>query len=348
MTPRDFLQSATDLILGWKLDKELERLRAEVAELRAEVAIYRSGANHQKTLFKQIFERVPNISVQGYNAKREVIYWNRASELLYGFSANEAIGLRLEDLIIPDSMRATVIEMVQRWVDDDIAIPPSELVLVNKWKSEVHVYSHHFRLDNSDQEFEMFCFDIDIQKTKELEKYLQDHNKQLYHLANYDSLTNLPNRAHFLESLNGAIQRTSRTNKTLAVFFIDLDNFKTVNDTLGHEAGDNVLRFAAECLRTSVRRNDFVARLAGDEFTVIVEDLPCSSEAEKIAKRIANSILKSLGNPVHLGHCQFSITPSIGVAMCSDASSNADALVSLADQAMYQAKRSGKNSVAFI
>ncbi len=124
--------------------------------------------------FREIFETLPVISVQGYNRNREVIYWNHASEELYGYTAEEAMGRQLEDLIIPDKMRNQVISDIRNWIEKGVAIPSSELTLRKKDGSSVFVYSNHVLLENLKGEPEMFCIDIDLTELKQKELKLQE------------------------------------------------------------------------------------------------------------------------------------------------------------------------------
>ncbi len=159
---------------------------------------------------------------------------------------------------------------------------------------------------------------------------------QLATLAFHDPLTSLPNRTLFMDRLKHALDRSRRQKENPVVMFVDLDDFKDVNDSLGHESGDRALVAVAERLRTCLRPGDTVARLGGDEFTVLLEK---AGEAE--ARRVAERILDKLGTPITIDGRQFLLTPSIGVAFGDPATRPADILRS-ADAAMYEAKRAGK------
>lgn len=169
----------------------------------------------------------------------------------------------------------------------------------------------------------------DVTERKALEE-------QLAILAFHDPLTSLPNRALFMDRLEHTLARAERQEAKPAVLFLDLDNFKNVNDSLGHEAGDRVLVALAERLRACVRPGDTVARLGGDEFTVLLDR---AGEVE--ARRVAERILQGLGAPVTIDGRQFRLTPSIGVSLGGAGTRPAD-LLRNADAAMYEAKRAGK------
>ena len=160
-------------------------------------------------------------------------------------------------------------------------------------------------------------------------------------LARIDSLTGLPNRNMFFGELDRAIARARRHDQRFGVCFIDLDGFKGVNDTLGHEAGDEVLKLMAQRLRGAVRAGDLVARLGGDEFVVLLEGTSAEAEAESVAQKI----LAAVGEPLSLRGCRFDLTCSMGVGLYPADGEDAATLVRNADAAMYLAKQSGKNMV---
>jgi diguanylate cyclase (GGDEF)-like protein len=159
---------------------------------------------------------------------------------------------------------------------------------------------------------------------------------QLASMAFHDPLTTLPNRALFMDRLKHALDRSRRQEAKLAVLFVDLDDFKELNDSFGHESGDQALIAVAERLRACLRPGDTVARLGGDEFTVLLER---AGDAE--ARRVAERILDKLGTPIAIEGRQFHVTPSIGVAF-SDPTTQPNDLLRNADSAMYEAKRTGK------
>ncbi len=120
--------------------------------------------------FIELLGKIPNVAVQGYNKYREVIYWNKASEEIYGFKEQEALGRQLEDLIIPDFMREDVISYVKNWYEKGIPIPSGELPLINKDGSTVYVFSSHVMLNQDSDNPEMFCIDINLTQQKKSRK----------------------------------------------------------------------------------------------------------------------------------------------------------------------------------
>lgn len=181
----------------------------------------------------------------------------------------------------------------------------------------------------------VICISKDITDRKQVEE-------ALVRMAQYDGLTELPNRALFSDRLQHAISEAVRNKTRLALLFIDLDHFKTVNDTCGHAAGDLLIQAVARRLQSNVRKSDTVGRLAGDEFVVVLPDI----EDDSFAMAVADKIRDSLCQPFDLNEYQsHAISASIGVAIYPDHGLNEIELTRSADNAMYGAKGSGRNQV---
>lgn len=170
---------------------------------------------------------------------------------------------------------------------------------------------------------------------------LKEAKKRIHHLANHDALTGLPTRAFFMQSLNDAL--VTAHSKNGALLFVDLDGFKTINDSLGHDAGDQLLIEATQRLSCSVRDIDTVARIGGDEFLILCTEV----ESQALVKLVAERIVNVLAQPFTYDDVEVKITASIGIALYPQHNDTAEALVKMADQAMYQVKRQGKNNYAF-
>jgi diguanylate cyclase (GGDEF)-like protein len=181
----------------------------------------------------------------------------------------------------------------------------------------------------------------DISKRKEAEA-------QIHQLAFYDPLTELPNRRLLIERLQQAFSVGARSGQHGAVLFIDLDNFKTINDTKGHDTGDLLLAEVAKRLNVCVRDGDTVARLGGDEFVVVLESLnSASDDAATQADLVAEKIREALSQPYQLGNYAYHTTPSIGVVLFLGHRQSLDDVMKHADTAMYQAKTAGRNAIRF-
>lgn len=214
------------------------------------------------------------------------------------------------------------------------------------WEGEAHllrriaeplpilINATRFGVNRETENYVFALTDISNQKNAEAE---------LRKLANYDSLTGLPNRTLLLERVNHAIHHCRRRNQSIALFFIDLDRFKRINDTLGHDIGDLLLSSVAQILKQSVREDDTVARLGGDEFVIMLEDI----EGLDSVNHIAQDILNKMKQPLILNQNQVSISPSIGIAVYPIDGDNADALLKHADIAMYHAKKAGRNNFQY-
>lgn len=172
---------------------------------------------------------------------------------------------------------------------------------------------------------------------------LQRSATQLSHLANHDTLTGLPNRKLFSERLTQALAWAVTNQQHVGLLFLDLDGFKLINDTLGHDVGDLLLKAVAQRLTRSLRGSDTVSRLGGDEFTVILPAIPSAQDAARVAEKI----LKTLSDEFLLNQQIISVTSSIGIALYPQDGKDADTLVKEADLAMYRAKQQGKSRYEF-
>ncbi len=186
-------------------------------------------------------------------------------------------------------------------------------------------------------------YDIKISDEKKAQEELLRQKQSLTKQAYYDTLTTLPNRILFYDRLHQAITKSKRSDKEFAIMFIDLDKFKEINDSLGHNIGDLVLMEVALRLKNSLREIDTVARLAGDEFLVIVEDIDSKKSIELLAKKL----LETLSSAMDIDGNELYITASIGISIYPDHAEDSKILVKHADQAMYKAKNIGKNNFQF-
>ncbi|NOT14439.1 MAG: diguanylate cyclase [Methylotenera sp.] len=285
------------------------------------------------------FESQEGIFITDANAV--ILRVNQAFTHITGFSPQEAIGKTPRILNSGKQDKPFYKDM---W---------AQINNTGKWQGEIwnrrkdgEIYPEWLTItavttsDNTVSNYVATLVDITERKNAEAE---------IAQLAFYDPLTHLPNRRLFTDRLSQRLASTRRTNCTGALLFIDLDNFKTLNDTLGHDVGDLLLKKVAERLLSCVRETDTVARLGGDEFVILLDQLS-NEESEAIlqANSIGEKILQELNRPYQLieNHLTYN-TPSIGVCLFSGQKLSSDEIMKQADIAMYQAKNAGRNTLRF-
>jgi diguanylate cyclase (GGDEF)-like protein/PAS domain S-box-containing protein len=278
--------------------------------------------------YRQLFENAHD-AIMIFNVRDEIILDAnlRACEL-YGFDRTELIGLSLEKL------------------SKDVAGGKIRIKKTLKNKFYHHFETIHFRKDGSEMILEINAARIkykgqtailsinrDITRRKLLEETIRQ-------LAYHDSLTGLPNRILFQDRLLQALAYAKRRSQKVTLFFLDLDGFKELNDSMGHNSGDELLRMIAERLKSQLRASDTVARLGGDEFLILLTE----AGHPRDAARIANKILREIRRPYLIYSRPWQITASIGIVIYPKDGRNAESLLKKADLAMYTAKAAGKNN----
>lgn len=279
--------------------------------------------------------------------------WNRQAEITFGWHRQEAIGRRLDETIIPAHLREAHRAGMKRYLatgTHHVLNQHIELTAVRRDGSTLPVEIRIRALTvNGSTIFSAFLHDI---STRKMAEAIREHE------ALHDELTGLPNRRGLFNLLTTAMARAPRTHTSLALLFIDLDGFKQVNDTYGHEAGDAVLREVAIRLRASIRQTDTAVRLGGDEFTVLLEHIVNGTPD---ASMVAGKILAAIEQPIAIdtntgttntttgtiGATTVAISASIGIALHHPTDEHTvDQLVSKADSAMYDAKHAGKARIS--
>jgi diguanylate cyclase (GGDEF)-like protein/PAS domain S-box-containing protein len=183
----------------------------------------------------------------------------------------------------------------------------------------------------------------DVTEQKLAEQKINDQNKKLSYQAHHDSLTGLPNRTLFNDRLSQSLEKAKRNNSKIALLFLDLDHFKKINDSLGHDVGDEVLKYITSRLKKSLRDEDTIARLGGDEFAIILEDVKNAQDASLVA----NDIINSLSKPIHINTHNLYVSSSIGISIYPDDGNSVTNLLKFADSAMYKAKDEGRNNYQY-
>jgi len=290
----------------------------------------RQLAEQALTQFKAMVESVDD-AVIGKTLEGTITSWNPAAARLYGYSAEEVIGKPIALLAPPDRVDELP-RMLERLRRGE-RIEHHETTRLRKDGTRVEVsISVSPILDPQGRPVGATAIAYDVTARKQAEQ-------QLVHGALHDALTDLPNRAYFVERVSQALARVRRDPAyRVAVLFVDFDNFKAVNDSLGHAAGDRLLAEIADRLRTCVRPGDVVARLGGDEFTLLLEEITGLPDAEHAARRIEDS----LATPFTLEGREVLATASIGVALSEPDYGQPQDLLRDADLAMYHAKEQGR------
>lgn len=318
---------------------ELKQLREKYLKLKVEYEILLKESKNHAGKLTSILEQLPHLAVQGYNTEREIVYWNDCSTRLYGYKQHEAIGKRLEDLIIPDTIRQNVIANIENWVERDIPIPPCELSLRHKDGSPIAVFSQHILIELPDNEKEMYCLDIDLSELKEKDSLLQEAKR----LAITDGLTNLYNRLFYMQMAELEIKLAKRDRKYLVFAMFDMDNFKQFNDTYGHRQGDDLLRAFAGILKNHCcRPNDYPFRVGGDEF-LIIYTAESAERSAHLARHVFDAFSR-LSVPHESNSQHKKATLSAGISVLSyESEMGADELYHVVDEALYEAKENGRN-----
>ncbi len=268
------------------------------------------------------------------DATGKFLYVNQAWQQALGYRLDELSQLSMLDLIEGGSRSTCLIEFRRALRGEESSSLEGVLVA----KNGIHVtvegsFSCTFE-NGKPAGIWGICRDITARK---------EAQEQLHHMAHHDMLTDLPNRLTFHDRLSQAKALVSREKQKLAILFLDLDRFKTINDTLGHDIGDQMLQEAANRLQSCIRASDTVARFGGDEFAILL----VNPKTEEDIERIALKVLKSLAQPMTLNGNELFITTSIGISRFPQDSEDEEALLKQADIAMYQAKSLGRNTCQF-
>lgn len=283
------------------------------------------------------FEALTDSTIEGliiYDDQKRCIRVNKVAPKLFGYTDQEMIGLRALDFIAPES-----IELVAQMLQNDDQEPYEAKMIRRDGTIFPAMLRGRNQVLNGKNIRVSAVMDISSIKEKEAE---------ILKLAHYDILTALPNRLLLREYLHRIIQQSSKTGYFNALLFIDLDNFKTINDTKGHSAGDMVLVETANRISSVIRQRDMVSRQGGDEFIVLIDTRETDKEvAVNHASTVAKKILAELQKPYLLSEHDFRLSASIGIALFSDNEHSIDDLMKYADSAMYNAKSNGRNTFNF-
>ncbi|EJM50355.1 sensor domain-containing diguanylate cyclase [Pseudomonas sp. GM48] len=322
--------------LVWRersLQKQLTKYRTIVTSLSEGRNIHQDG-DAERFKRSQYFAR---IGTWDWDVDTDRLYWSDAIFGMFGFKIGEVTPsyALFCSCVHPDDrlrVRAGELRCLQTGENHDeeyrVVWPDGTI----RWLRE----TGNVVKNDHDQTIKMMGVVRDITEEKASASYLK-------HLAHYDPLTGLPNRLVLEERLSEALEQARTSATRVALVFVDLNGFKAINDRYGHAAGDRVLVTTATRLKHILRGSDTVARIGGDEFVVILQNLPQGESLQDKARTICQKIFAELSPPITIGNDQRHIGTSLGVAVFPDHASSIDRLLHIADLAMYEAKRSGNN-----
>jgi len=292
----------------------------------------------------------------------EITFLNKAgADLLKIEDANSVVGKPFWELFHPDYeliFKDGIKELVEEetvfparlachdgsYLDIEVAITALDGLLANNIMIEARDITEHNSAVKDLHEANKYLEKRVEERTKELMDEVAERRRaqtRLMHIASHDILTDLPNRSLLMDRISMTLSRSDRSQESFSILFIDLDGFKAINDTLGHEAGDNLLIEVSRRLQTSVRDEDTVARIGGDEFVILMAERGTSSGAE----RVAEGIISALSEPFQLKTDEPAyIGASIGISKFPEHGNDPSSLLKKADNAMYEAKNAGKNT----
>ncbi|MBC8257071.1 MAG: GGDEF domain-containing protein [Candidatus Marinimicrobia bacterium] len=281
------------------------------------------------TYFKEIFTNA-GIGIMTLDKNSSIEYINEEALNIFGYKTSELVNKNFSTLI-----HNTDQDYLKQYIDQANSSSPSEFMGIHKDNSAFPI-----ELNISRKILNQSCvYTVIIRDITEFKK----NEENLKHQAYFDSLTGIPNRTLFLDRSEIALNQAKRSKEGLAVIFIDLDEFKELNDTLGHDAGDVMLKTVAERFINCARKSDTVSRRGGDEFTILMPRIKNIEDAIKLAERI----LDSNKNAVTIKNNMVFPKTSIGISIFPEDGESIKTLINNADKAMYSAKESGKNQYSF-
>ncbi|MBS1169268.1 MAG: diguanylate cyclase/phosphodiesterase with sensor(s) [Burkholderiaceae bacterium] len=318
--------------INWTQPDEIGQLARQLDQMRGNLL---ASFSEQQAILNNI--RVGVLFVR----ERRILVANRHAELIFGYSTGEMQGLPISVLFFADANYVEVSRLGDEAITTGVAWFEKELQMKRQDGSTFSALLHASSLDRTSPQAGNIWVIDDITERKQAEE-------KINHLAFFDQLTGLPNRVLLQDRLKQAMASSQRSGSYGALLLIDLDYFKTLNDTLGHDKGDLLLIQVALRLTQCVRKEDTVARLGGDEFVVVLASLSESqSEAASRIELVCEKIIAALNTPYDLKETSYSITSSIGASLFLGQQTEIDTLLKQADLAMYKAKDVGRNSLLF-
>jgi diguanylate cyclase (GGDEF)-like protein/PAS domain S-box-containing protein len=327
-----------NMLMGVKLEEEKTRVEEANIALAREAYERRKAERAELLALQRLklhLERTP-LGVVEWDLEFRVASWNPAAESIFGYSAAEMLGQQANCLVAGAQENERLATM---WADLMQSKIGTRVSLSNQTKRGDSIHTEWHNTPLVDAEGQVIGVASLVQDVTER----LNTERTIHYMAHHDALTGLPNRRLMQDRLNQAILQARRQQRYVGLLFLDLDRFKLVNDTLGHELGDFVLRDIAKRLTRVVREGDTVSREGGDEYVIVLPDL----EKPEAAQLVANKILVELSRPIEISGQEITVTASIGISHYPNDATDVQQLLKHADAAMYMAKDAGRNTVRF-
>ncbi|HEX4857578.1 MAG TPA: EAL domain-containing protein [Usitatibacteraceae bacterium] len=327
-----------NLLIAMRLEEEKVRVEKANQALEVEMGERRKAERAELLALQRLrlhLERTP-LGVIEWDMDFRIATWNPSAEAIFGFAAAEAIGESGYMLVQGGNETE---RMAAMWMELLQARGSTRVTMSNRTSRGEIIHTEWYNTPLVDNEQKMIGAASLVQDITER----LNTERTIHYMAHHDALTGLPNRRLMQDRLNQAILQARRQQKHVALMFLDLDRFKLVNDTLGHETGDYVLRDIAKRLARTVREGDTVSREGGDEFIIVLPEL----DKPESAQMVANKILTELAQPIEVSGHEITVTASIGISHYPNDATDIQQLLKHADSAMYQAKDAGRNTARF-
>ncbi|WP_202711041.1 EAL domain-containing protein [Sporosalibacterium faouarense] len=301
--------------------------------LKRNLVMIKNIERKEKNINSKILDNASMITIM-WDLDMNLFEFNKFAQEITGFSKEELAGKKWIDKIIPEEEREIIIDNFDKMKSNKlISKVKKQLICKNGERIDV---LWNYSLINDDSKVILVSMGMDITKQEQVEE-------QLYYLAHYDELTGLPNKNLLNIELNGILSEKEDQEAKLALLYIDLDNFKHINDTLGHDSGDTFLKYVGNQLSTHINKPDIVARIGGDEFAIILTNV---SSSEDITIKI-NEILDLFRKPFLVNGYEFFVSLSIGVAVFPEHGQDINTLLKNADVAMFKSKEYKNSQYTF-
>ncbi|MDD4928079.1 MAG: diguanylate cyclase [Gallionella sp.] len=319
--PGKRVASGPEVKLFWQMIMNLKQTKGELEKSQSQL----------QAIIHNVMDGIITINEAG-----EIQGFNPAAEQIFGYLQQEVSGENVK-ILMPEPAKSEHDDHINRYLCTGLS---GLLGVRGREVTAVRKNGEQFPMELSVSKMVLGAQNYFVGIVRDItERKLAEH--KIAHLAHYDYLTDLPNRALFLDKLAHSLALARRNRYKVAVLFLDLDGFKKINDTLGHDAGDLLLQEVADRLKKTIRASDTVARVGGDEFTFVLND------ADGHAAIVANKIISTLSEPFDLKGQICHVGGSIGISIFPDDAQPLETLIAQADAAMYLAKQSGKNTFKF-